>query len=263
MQRLDINRNGINGWYCKSCGIYNDILTIQCAYGCEVRDSSLAAISDQVRFRRMGMNMSQNERELHADFFTQWNAEAERDIATLNDADLTVWIRELEKIALEAKVKIIKGNEAVRQRKAKNRPWLVESTDVEVNESIKTVKTRKERMSRLDKLGAELADIMGVEDSAGIIKDLAAKQGMSVTTTSDRIIQDKREPAISLVKTNTNTQESLLADLSESITKGIEDRPIDDLVNATKTAAHIGNKILNKRNESVKDEPFDFSKLSK
>lgn len=123
--------------------------------------------------------MSQTERELHADFFTQWGDEARAEIADMGDEQLTEWRNKIAKIALEAKVKATVGDEVLRQRKAKKlaegKPWLVPS---EIDKTIKEVRQGKTRLSRTEKLAELMNGLIGVKGSEEIINKIK-------TTTSD------------------------------------------------------------------------------
>lgn len=165
MQKLDINRNGINGWYCTTHNLYNDILDIECNYCNELRDSKLTTVAVKVQQRREG-TMSETERELHADFFGKWSNEAAIAIENMDDFQLSAWISEMAKIALEAKVKTSYAREVERQRKAEKikagKPWLVPSGN---EPDMQGVDTRQKRMSKLDKINALLAEVMSSDDA--------------------------------------------------------------------------------------------------
>jgi len=202
------------------------------------------------------------EKELHADFFMRWCQETTDEVTPLSDSELTEWIRKLEQIVLKGKTKLLKAKEIERGRKAKNKPWLVPSNDdIDVNESIKNVKKRQERMSRIDKTNQLLSNMLGVAGADAMIKKFSGE------TAPNRTIIDKQELIVATTTRTTNTQESLLNDLSISIVNGIDTRPIDDLTSAAITAGHIANKLLGKSQpeptEAKPDEPFDWTKLTK
>ena len=75
---------------------------------------------------------------------------------------------ELQKIAFEAKARLVAADDETRERKAKtsNKEWLVTDTkpDYDVSAAINVVKTRKERMSKMDKLRDQL-EKAGIEEA--------------------------------------------------------------------------------------------------
>jgi hypothetical protein len=87
---------------------------------------------------------------------------------------------ELQKIAFEAKARLVAADDEARERKAKtsNKEWLVTDTqpDVNVSDAINVVKVRQARMSKMDKLRKQLQDA-GI-DSATInemVRNLESK----------------------------------------------------------------------------------------
>jgi HD superfamily phosphohydrolase len=211
MQRLDINKNGINGWYCTETNLYNDILRVQCQYCNEMRDASLEQTAIKVEMRRSGLlaefeeltimaDSNADERELHTDFFSRWSIEAENEVSQLSDADLTAWIRQMEHIVLKGKTKLIKAKQVERERKAKNKPWLVPSNDdIDVNESIKQVKTRQERMSKIDKVNKMLSGMLGVAGAAELVKNIVSKatdeqvKNIKLVTPKDELVEQPKK----------------------------------------------------------------------
>jgi hypothetical protein len=69
---------------------------------------------------------------------------------------------ELQKIAFEAKARLVAADDETRERKAKtaNKEWLVTDTQApyDVSQAINVVKTRAARMSKMDKLRKQLQD---------------------------------------------------------------------------------------------------------
>jgi hypothetical protein len=75
---------------------------------------------------------------------------------------------ELQKIAFEAKARLVASDDETRERKAKssNKEWLVTDTtpDINVSDSINVVKVRAARMSKMDKLKKDLQKA-GLDDA--------------------------------------------------------------------------------------------------
>lgn len=73
---------------------------------------------------------------------------------------------ELQKIAFEAKARLVAADDEGRERKAKtnNKEWLVTDPAVNVTDAINVVKTRAARMSKMDKLQADLRKA-GIDDA--------------------------------------------------------------------------------------------------
>lgn len=201
MQRLSVNKNGIDGWYCSIHNVYNDILREHCCYCTEPRDVSLAVRADYVRWRRTGwltegmeLKMAETERELHAEFFTRWSDDERMLIKDMTDDELTAHRNELARIALESKVRTTTADEEIRQRRAKkgsdSRQWLVPT---DVNSAIEGVRKRGERMSKEDKIIAMMKDL-GVEGAEGLIKKATDNQLKKFTIVkSDKVTDEKKD----------------------------------------------------------------------
>lgn len=179
MKELEVKNGQAIGWYCRLCGGYCDILSNYCVYNCNVlRPKSLAVISFTTRALRDGtlheigkLKMSETERELHIDFFTQWSNEERLLITDMSDEQLTEHRNELAKIALEGKVRTSVADEELRQRRAvkvtAGKPWLLGSENV--TEIRAGIKTRTERLSKEDKI-VQMMQNIGVEVPPGFIK---------------------------------------------------------------------------------------------
>lgn len=75
---------------------------------------------------------------------------------------------ELQKIAFEAKARLVAADDEARERKAKtsNKEWLVTDAkpDYDVSNAINVVKKRAERMSKMDKLRKQL-EAAGIDEA--------------------------------------------------------------------------------------------------
>ena len=75
---------------------------------------------------------------------------------------------ELQKIAFEAKARLVAADDETRERKAKtsNKEWLVTDSQApyDVSQSINVVKTRAARMTKMDKLRKQLQD-SGIDEA--------------------------------------------------------------------------------------------------
>jgi len=187
------------------------------------------------------------------------------------------WREELSEILVTARANLSAADDIDREEGAKlspeGRKWLVTNDESGLNsDSLLQPKLRKERMSKMDKLAADMKELgLSMADINSALGEVSKVQtGGSVTTSHTREMKDN----VSFVKESkpngTNTQESLLADISSSLVEGLkEGRSPDDLESAAKTAGHIGRKLLNQKEETkeeVKEETsqptkFDPSKL--
>ena len=208
------------------------------------------------------LTMDNDKVELHAKFFNHEQILIkDMDIPTLRNHR-----KELELIAFEARARISADDVKMREHEAKLNPkqkeWLVsaEGPDITVSEAISNVAGRKKRMSAADKM-AESLKSLGISGTG--LNELMSKVEMGGTT---REVTDKRPPAMTFNKSS-QTREGLLADASKSMIEGISsERPIQDVVNVAKTAAHIGNRILKESEikpdeQQPKNDDFDPSSL--
>ena len=95
------------------------------------------------------------QEELFAKFYNH-----EKTLVPLMDiAQLREHREELQKIAFEARARLVAVDDETRERKAKtsNKEWLVTDTNVNVSDAINVVKQRAARMSKMDKLIEQLS----------------------------------------------------------------------------------------------------------
>lgn len=89
-------------------------------------------------------------------------------VKDMDDGMLREHRAELQKIAFEAKARLVAADDANRERKAKttNKEWLVTDQNPQLTDSdrINVVKVRKERMSKMDKLREQLKSA-GIDDA--------------------------------------------------------------------------------------------------
>lgn len=203
--------------------------------------------------------------ELHTRFFNE-----EKILYSSMDATQRIEHRStLAMLIFEARARMNAVDSIDREDRAKlskdGKEWLVTNSDVTVSAAINEPKIRKERMSKADKLRESMASLgLNINEINGLMGQVAAaSSGGSVTTDHNRTMKDNGIKFVKEIKTTTNTQESLLADVSASLLAGIVDssRPIDDLVSAAKTAGHIANKVMGPFVEVEKEKEFDVSNL--
>ena len=172
--------NQLNGYNCRLCNGYNDVLNSLCIY-CQAYSEISSEIRLKIRLKRSGavieasilqgeIKMSEPQKELHAGFFMKWAEETKVIISQLDDEGLTAWRNEMAQIALKGKVCTATADEELRSRKAKKaaegKPWLVGGS----SKNIGDVTTRAKRLSKEEKLKA-LLDDLGVRGSNSIIKN--------------------------------------------------------------------------------------------
>src|SRR3990172_11839896 len=118
----------INGYYCKFCNLYNDILTHYCEDCKELQLEQIEPfLVSQVALQRTGeyFPMDEDRIELHKKLFNSAVIVAEQ----MTDEQLDKHIRELSKICFEAKTGLNGAESVKRKRNAllspKSREWLV------------------------------------------------------------------------------------------------------------------------------------------
>lgn len=117
------------------------------------------------------LNIVTPQEELFAKFYNH-------EKILVKDMDL-VQLREhreeLQKIAFEAKARLVAADDENRERKAKtsNKEWLVTDAkpDYDVSSAINVVKKRSERMSKMDKLRKQL-EMAGIDEAT--IKEMVS-----------------------------------------------------------------------------------------
>lgn len=245
-------------WTCSRCKTNNSPWNKQCANidNCsEVRVDWFSCLSSTGMIysaydENRNTDMDDNKIELHAKFF---NSEM-IFVADMSDDALTERRNELSNIIFEARARYNAADETTRTRRAKHsdKSWLVTpELSSTVSDAIATPKERKARQSKADKL-LETMKSLGVENADELIKNVEkANSGGSITSHHTRQIEDKREQ-ITFNKPNSNTNESLLGDISSSLVDGIKDnREEDSLVKAAVTAGHLANSILGPRTSEL------------
>jgi len=114
--------------------------------------------------KELGIPFMTEQEELFAKFYNHEKIL----VKDMDHITLVTHREELQKIAFEAKARLVAADDEARERKAKtsNKEWLVTDTnpDVKVSDAINVVKTRAARMSRMDKLRKQLED-SGFDDS--------------------------------------------------------------------------------------------------
>jgi hypothetical protein len=205
--------------------------------------------------------------ELHTEFFNS----GKMLYSSMPFADRREWREKLALIILEARANLSAADLVDREDSANLTPAqreLLTTNDESSNANLLNApKIRKERMSKADKLKEQMASLgLDLSEVNKILGSVAQSQsGGSQTSSSARELKDNIT-FVKAEKPNPNTRESLLGDISDSIIKGIHNRPIEDLVDATRTAAHIANRLLGKFEESIEqiEEPtktFDVNQL--
>lgn len=256
IQRIDyfalcLDTNTYIGYFCRICKSFNLLVETHCKYYLcnKVRPAEYLSLA----LGQIGRSVSQDYKmaddkvEEARKFF---NAEV-AVITSLDDFQLAQRLQEMCDIDFEAKSRINAIHHEQRERSAKKtgkeKSWLVNINDsVTVSDAINNVKERKSRMSKGDKLLADLRNLMGDDEANAVMSQVARKvTNGSQTTDSSRELKSNNT-VVTPDRPNSNTRESLVADLSSNIREGIGDstRSVDSLVDAARTAARIGNKIL-------------------
>jgi hypothetical protein len=148
-------------WLC-SCGISNGGTNKYCAASLtwkhiehkQVSGNSPDWVMAELAAKDLGMTPQE---ELFAKFYNH-------EKVLVKDMDV-VQLREhrdeLQKIAFEAKARLVAADDEARERKAKtsNKEWLVTDTkpDVNVSDAINVVKSRAARISKMDRLREQLS----------------------------------------------------------------------------------------------------------
>lgn len=178
--------------------------------------------------------MTPNE-ELHAQFFSE---EAVL-VVSMDDVDLEEHIQELEKIAREAKARIMAATEEKRNRKAKAgvKAWKVEpiGPDPTVTDSLNKVKQRSGRMGKLEGMRNKLA-VLGIPDSE--IDQMLAKM----------VAKARKEPealrAETKLKNELGTKETPLITEEERLQRAEARRKLDEQDKAEEKAKKEQAKAL-------------------
>lgn len=155
-------------WLC-SCGVINGGTNKHCSALLTWHDKPHNQISENKPDWIMAvlvakeLNMTKDE-ELFASFYNH-------EKILVKDMDhiaLKEHREELQKIAFEAKARLVAADDEARERKAKtaNKQWLVTETkpDLNVSDAINAVRQRAVRMTKMDKLRKQLEDA-GIDDS--------------------------------------------------------------------------------------------------
>lgn len=160
----------INGWECKYCKLYNDLLTPHCkscyVYRPDWVTNQIVALKTIERgiFLQfeIGINMTEQEK-LFQDFYNHEKLLVkDMDIHKLREHR-----EELSKIAFEAKARLVAADDETRERtaKTKGKEWLTSVQGDQVSsDAINVIETRKKRMSKMDKLRADLQKIEGMTE---------------------------------------------------------------------------------------------------
>lgn len=262
-------RSEPKGWNCSIYNMCNDILDYHCTY-CKYckRPEILEVPAIITAIRRAGIfhdpiqstleillkgELMSDDKDLYVKIFAQEKIL----VKDMDYVQLQARRKELADIVREVKTRIAAVDDTERTRKAKlsqeQKEWLVSnnSTDPTVSDAIDAVERRKKRMSKADKLSSQLSNLFGDDTATELMNNVAKVQtSSSVSSDTSRKLVDKRPPAI-VPSVSTNTQQSLLGDITTGIVNGINTRPIEDLVEAAKTAGHIANKILGKMKEEI------------
>jgi len=264
VSQLNQSQFGNNHWNCELCNSYNDILTAHCWNCKNYRPINLVKIAERTKLNRSGIliitelenkNMAEKDRiELHTKFFNH-----EKILySAMSFEERRNHREELAMILLEGRARMNAVDDIDREENAlkgpKGREWLTSNQENNGSDALNQPKIRKERMTKADKLAADMANLgLSKDDINKMLGEVATVQsGGSVTTSTTREIKEKATYVFTKDNPVVNTKESLLADLTVSITEGIKsERPIEDLVSAAITAGHLANKILGPVSEVI------------
>lgn len=276
--KLSIDHGRVEGWIC-NCdphNAYNDILRRYCVYCKAHRDEVESYIQFEIAcaFRRGvfyayegGSPTLTNEdrKEKYSEFYGRSYNEA-LNVELMPMEALIASIEELEDIILTAKASKDGKDTAKRERIAKlskeEREKLISNPNV--GEGIMVPKVRKDRMTAKEKLAADLAAIMGDEDTLSILgtvkvtetaqgsltakEEIRAKAAGETTFTfntgekqSRRKDDEEKKEVLNPAKI---TQESLLADLLSRVDCTSSD--LKRLTETYNTAAILVGKTVNK-----------------
>ncbi len=189
------------GWICKNCRLYNDILTDYCiscnGYKPEHITSTVQAVIEIRRdiFDKRGVLGVSNMNEAEELFSKFYNHEKIL-VKDMDSVQLREHRDELSKIAFEAKARLVALDDEGRERNAKNgkKDWSLSptglgATNQNESDAINAPKLRKARMSALDKQRAALVNL-GMDES--IINEMMSKLEKNAT--------DKNLKAITFTK---------------------------------------------------------------
>ena len=155
-------------WLC-SCGLVNAGVNKYCPGSLTWKDQTHIQVSENspdwimTYLAAKELNMTPQE-ELFAKFYNHEKVLVkDMDVLQLREHR-----EELQKIAFEAKARLVAADDEARERKAKttNKEWLVTDTrpDINVSDAINVVKQRAARMSKMDKLTDQLRKA-GIDDA--------------------------------------------------------------------------------------------------
>lgn len=157
----------IQGYTCKFCNTYNDILTNPCWYCKELQVAVIAIDISLESLRRTGefYPMTEDRVELHAKFFNGSVVLCEQ----MTDEQLESYIKELSNICFQGRAQLNGAEHVKRKRNAllspKSREWLVSADQSEaVSDALNQIKERKSRMSKADKLKEAMVSL-GLADA--------------------------------------------------------------------------------------------------
>ena len=209
-------------WLC-SCGIWNSGLNIECAAVLTRKTTNHLQISNNnpdfvtaVAIKQgLGVRMTAEQSE---DLFKKYYNETRIQVAAMTYSELQEHIETLEKIAFEAKTRVVAAKDHDREEKAKlsvsQKAWIstrqsdnqdVNSTAV-VRDAQAVVTQRRARMSKMDKLAAQL-EAAGIEPE--IRKQMIADMEARMTSNAQKVVTFKsnkpkiENTAIAIVETKT------------------------------------------------------------
>jgi len=187
--------NIYEGWECKNCKFYNDLLTSYCRI-CNAYKPFWVTDEYQARLEiRRGIFLSygiygiieiedkENEdKELtkEEELFSKFYNQEKILVKDMDDVMLRDHRNELSQIAFEAKARLIATDDEGRERSSKSskgKEWLIPADGSQVNtDAIAVVKTRAARMNKIEKLRKQLEEA-GLDDETvnEMVKNLERK----------------------------------------------------------------------------------------
>lgn len=268
------------GWIC-DCGRYIDILSSYCWDCKRLRPIEYQKSAFRIFWKRQGncfwdfdfkfeevlfrMPISDDDIEKHSRFFNHELGV----VAEMTLEQIVTHIEELEAICFEAKARIGAAKQNQKERIAKlskaDRDKLVTNSGLDISESDSLIRKRVERQSRADKTIDSLAGLgLGADDIKDLMSNVKVKENV-IKAASKPVGNGKGAtfnapvaPKIDPIAKPISTRESLLADITSNLANDVKEntRPENDVIEAVKTAAHLGRKV----NPELAVEPVEEKK---
>ncbi len=185
------------GWICKNCKTYNDLLTNYCVscYGYKPEHiTSVRQAQTEIRrgiYLQYGIYSSEVIMTEQEELFAKFYNHEKLLVKDMDSVQLREHREELSKIAFEAKARLVANDDETRERSAntKVKDWSLSPSGLQTeSDAINAPAVRKSRMSKLDKQRSDLLKI-GIDEA--IVNEMMAKMEKRATEKDVKAISFK------------------------------------------------------------------------